>query len=54
MGMYCGKLAEREIAGLLVESLAIGMMTEAALLPFPVIVLQGFGMLPPALSSWVC
>jgi hypothetical protein len=41
-------LAEREIAGLIVESLAIGMMTEAALLPFPVIVLQGFGLFPPA------
>ncbi|MBW6465406.1 MAG: hypothetical protein K0B06_02760 [Brevefilum sp.] len=41
-------LAEREIAGLIVESLAPGMMSEAALLPFPVVALQGFGSLPPA------
>jgi len=43
-----GSLAEREIAGLIVESLTPGMMSEAALLPFPVVVLQGFGILPPA------
>jgi hypothetical protein len=42
-----GNLAEREIAGLIVESLAPGMMSEAALLPFPVVTLQGFGMLQP-------
>ena len=40
-------LAEREITGFIVESLAPGMMSDAQLLPFPVVVLQGFGMLPP-------
>jgi hypothetical protein len=40
-------LAERDIAGLIVESLAPGMMSEAALMPFPVVALQGFGVLPP-------
>jgi hypothetical protein len=47
-GDVLGNLAERAIAGLIVESLAPGVMSEAALLPFPVVVLQGFGMLPPA------
>jgi hypothetical protein len=42
-----GDLAEREIAGLIVESLTPGMMSEAILLPFPLVVMQGFGMLPP-------
>jgi hypothetical protein len=42
-----GNLVEREIAGLIVESLTPGMMSEALLLPFPLLVLQGFGMLPP-------
>jgi hypothetical protein len=42
-----GNLAEREIAGLIVESLAPGMMSDAAILPFPVVTLQGFGIFLP-------
>jgi hypothetical protein len=47
-GDVLGNLAECGIAGLIVESLAPGMMSEAALLPIPVVVLQGFGVFRPA------
>jgi hypothetical protein len=47
-GGVLDNLAGREIAGLIVESLAPGRISEATMLPFPIIVLQGFGMLRPA------